>query len=131
MTVWQSDCTSAARARAACASGITSRWPRSDTTRVPTAVPVPEMAPDIINIVVLGSDRRPNWEDWHTDVVQVVSIQPSVPAVTVLSIPRDLYLYIPGFWMRRMHDGTDGICFKYLTKILRAYDKSFARAHLR
>lgn len=77
--------------------------PGSDTTRVPTPVPVPEMAPGIINIVVLGSDRRPSWDDWHTDVVQVVSIQPSVPAVTVLSIPRDLYLYIPGFWMSRIN----------------------------
>jgi LCP family protein required for cell wall assembly len=61
------------------------------------------MAPDAINIVVLGSDRRPDWEDWHTDVVQIVSIQPSVPAVTVLSIPRDLYLFIPGFWMSRIN----------------------------
>ena len=43
---------------------------------------------------------------------------------------RGMYL-MSGFWMRRMHDGTDGICFKYLTKILRAYDKSFAGAHLR
>jgi LCP family protein required for cell wall assembly len=58
---------------------------------------------DAINIVVLGSDRRPDWEDWHTDVVQIVSIQPLVPAVTVLSIPRDLYLYIPGFWMSRIN----------------------------
>jgi LCP family protein required for cell wall assembly len=61
------------------------------------------MADDTINIVVLGSDRRPHWDDWHTDVVQVVSIQPAVPAVTILSIPRDLYLYIPGFWMSRIN----------------------------
>ncbi|HHH40612.1 MAG TPA: LytR family transcriptional regulator, partial [Chloroflexi bacterium] len=58
---------------------------------------------DEINIVVLGSDRRPDWEDWHTDVVQIVSIQPAIPAVTVLSIPRDLYVYIPGFWMSRIN----------------------------
>ncbi len=77
--------------------------PRADTTAVPTAVPQAEMAPDTINIVILGSDRRPSWDDWHTDVVQVISIQPSVPAVTVLSIPRDLYLYIPGFWMSRIN----------------------------
>ncbi len=75
----------------------------SDTTAVPTPVPVAEMAPDTINIVVLGSDRRPDWDDWHTDVVQIVSIQPLMPAVTVLSIPRDLYVYIPGFWMSRIN----------------------------
>jgi LCP family protein required for cell wall assembly len=75
----------------------------SDTLSIPTPVPVAEMAPGTINIVVLGSDRRPDWDEWHTDVVQVVSIQPSVPAVTVLSIPRDLYVYIPGFWMSRVN----------------------------
>lgn len=75
----------------------------SDTTAIPTPVPVAEMAPGTINIVVLGSDRRPDWDDWHTDVVQIVSIQPALPAVTVLSIPRDLYVYIPDFWMSRVN----------------------------
>ena len=75
----------------------------SDTTPVPTPVQEVPGAAGAINFVVLGSDRRPDWEDWHTDVVQVVSIQPKVPAVTVLSIPRDLYLYIPGFWMSRIN----------------------------
>jgi LCP family protein required for cell wall assembly len=75
----------------------------SGTTPIPTPVPEVEMAPGTINIVVLGSDQRPDWNDWHTDVVQIVSIQPGVPAVTVLSIPRDLYVYIPGFWMSRIN----------------------------
>ncbi|MEE9616958.1 MAG: LCP family protein [Anaerolineae bacterium] len=75
----------------------------SDTTAIPTPVPVAEMAPGTINIVVLGSDRRPDWDDWHTDVVQIVSIQPALPAVTVISIPRDLYVYIPDFWMSRVN----------------------------
>jgi len=70
---------------------------------VPTPVPPVEVAPDTINIVVLGSDRRPDWDNWRTDVVQIVSVQPMVPAVTVLSIPRDLYVYIPGFWMTRVN----------------------------
>ncbi|MBE9506533.1 MAG: hypothetical protein IMY86_00650, partial [Chloroflexi bacterium] len=59
----------------------------TDTTAVPTPVPVAEMAPGTINIVVLGSDRRPDWSEWHTDAVHIVSIQPAMPAVTVLSIP--------------------------------------------
>lgn len=75
----------------------------TSTIPIPTPVPVAEMAPGTINIVVLGSDRRPDWDDWHTDVVQIVSVQPLVPAVTVLSIPRDLYVYIPGFWMSRIN----------------------------
>jgi LCP family protein required for cell wall assembly len=75
----------------------------TDTIPIPPPVPVVEMPADTINIVVLGSDRRPEWNDWHTDVIQIVSVQPSVPAVTVLSIPRDLYVYIPGFWMSRIN----------------------------
>ena len=75
----------------------------SDVTAVPTPVPTVEMAPGTINIAVLGSDKRPDWNVWHTDVVQIVSIQPLVPAVTVLSIPRDLYIYVPGFWMSRIN----------------------------
>ena len=75
----------------------------SGSLPIPTSVPMVEAAPGTINIVVLGSDRRPDWEDWHTDVVQIVSVQPMVPAVTVLSIPRALYVYIPGFWMSRVN----------------------------
>ena len=75
----------------------------SDTTAVPTAVPRAQVARGSINIVLLGSDRRPDWNDWHTDVVQVVSVQPGVPAVSILSIPRDLYVYVPDFWMSRIN----------------------------
>jgi LCP family protein required for cell wall assembly len=75
----------------------------SDTTAVPTPVPLADVPPGAINIVVLGSDRRPDWNDWHTDVIQIVSVQPLVPSVTVLSVPRDLYVYIPGFRMSRIN----------------------------
>ncbi len=75
----------------------------STTLLIPTPVqPVP-VAADAINIVVLGSDRREDWSEWHTDVVQVVSIQRESKTVSVISIPRDLYVYIPGFWMSRIN----------------------------
>jgi LCP family protein required for cell wall assembly len=75
----------------------------STTLPIPSPVqPVP-VAADAINIVVLGSDQRPDWSEWHTDVVQVVSVQRSTGAVSVISVPRDLYLYIPGFWMSRIN----------------------------
>jgi LCP family protein required for cell wall assembly len=75
----------------------------STTLPIPRpVVPVPVVS-DAINIVVLGSDQRPDWSEWHTDVVQVVSVQRDRGAVSVISIPRDLYLYIPGFWMSRVN----------------------------
>ncbi|MCS7178395.1 MAG: LCP family protein [Anaerolineae bacterium] len=70
---------------------------------IPTPViPVP-VASDAINIVVLGSDRRPHWSEWHTDAIHVVSVQMGRPAVSIISIPRDLYVYIPNFWMSRIN----------------------------
>jgi len=75
----------------------------STTLLIPTPVqPVP-VAADVVNIVVLGSDQRPDWAEWHTDVVQVVSIQRDQGAVSVISIPRDLYLYMPSLWMSRIN----------------------------
>lgn len=75
----------------------------SSTLPIPTAVPPVPVAEDAINIVVLGSDRRPHWTEWHTDAVHVVSVQTVRAVVSVLSIPRDLYVYIPGFWMSRIN----------------------------
>ncbi|HEC34688.1 MAG TPA: hypothetical protein ENI37_08255, partial [Chloroflexi bacterium] len=75
----------------------------SSTLPIPMPVqPVP-VASNTVNIVVLGSDRRPDWSEWHTDAVHVVSIQTDRAAVSVISIPRDLYVYIPGFWMSRVN----------------------------
>ncbi|MCX7682741.1 MAG: LCP family protein [Anaerolineae bacterium] len=75
----------------------------STTLLIPTPVqPVP-VAADAINIAVLGSDKRPDWTEWHTDVVQIVSIQRERGTVSIISIPRDLYVYIPGFWMSRVN----------------------------
>ena len=75
----------------------------SPTLPIPTPVqPVP-VAADAINIAVLGSDKRPDWSEWHTDAVHIVSVQTDRAAVSVLSVPRDLYLYIPGFGMSRIN----------------------------
>jgi LCP family protein required for cell wall assembly len=75
----------------------------STTLAIPTPVqPVP-VASDAINIAVLGSDKRDDWTEWHTDVVQIVSIQRQSKTVSVISIPRDLYLYIPTLWMSRIN----------------------------
>jgi LCP family protein required for cell wall assembly len=75
----------------------------SDTLPIPTPVqPVP-VGSDVINSVGLGSDQRPDWSQWHTDAVHDVSIQRDRGTVSLISIPRDLYLYVPGFWMSRIN----------------------------
>jgi LCP family protein required for cell wall assembly len=61
---------------------------------------VPENA---INIVLLGSDQRPYETYWRTDVVIVVSVDPDLPSVTMLSVPRDTWLYIPNWTYQRIN----------------------------
>ncbi|MBN1259050.1 MAG: LCP family protein [Anaerolineae bacterium] len=70
---------------------------------IPTPVAPFYIPKEAVTVVLLGSDQRPDWDDWHTDAVQYVVIYPDVPAVSMLSIPRDLYLYIPNFWMSRIN----------------------------
>jgi len=72
-----------------------------------TATPQPAMAlqiPDTyMNIVLLGSDKRPNSGAWRTDSIIVVSIDPQGNLVRLLSIPRDLWVYIPGHGYNRVN----------------------------
>ncbi len=75
----------------------------SDTLTFPTPAPRLEIPADVITIMLLGSDQRPEWGYWNTDVLQYVVIYPDIPYVSLVSIPRDLYVYIPGFKMNRIN----------------------------
>ena len=63
---------------------------------VPGSVPLVDLPPGTINIALLGVDKRPSKDFNNTDVIMIASINPDVPAVTLLSIPRDTPVYIPG-----------------------------------
>ena len=73
----------------------------------PTPIPPPSaplsMDPAIINIALLGSDRRPSWTGFNTDVIIILSVNPELGEVSMLSIPRDLYVYLPGYGMQRIN----------------------------
>jgi len=67
----------------------------------PTPAPLREFSPNAINIVLLGSDKRPDRSGWRTDVMILVSVDPDVPSLTMVSIPRDLWVYVPNWkWTR-------------------------------
>jgi LCP family protein required for cell wall assembly len=70
---------------------------------IPTAVPRYHIPAEALTIVLLGSDQRPDWDYWNTDAIQYVVVYPDVPSVSVLSIPRDLYVYIPNMRMSRIN----------------------------
>lgn len=57
---------------------------------------------DIVNYLLLGSDTT-NSNNGRTDVIVVVSVNRSVGTVALLSIPRDLYVYIPEYGMGRIN----------------------------
>lgn len=50
-------------------------------------------------LLVMGLDRRPNERGlaYRTDTMMLVSIDPTTQSVGILSIPRDLYVDVPGY----------------------------------
>lgn len=68
----------------------------------PPATPI-EFDADVVNILLLGSDARPYEGGYRTDVIMIVSLDPSEGTATLISVPRDLYVYLPGFRMDRVN----------------------------
>ncbi|HJS29587.1 MAG TPA: LCP family protein [Anaerolineales bacterium] len=55
------------------------------------------------NILLLGSDQRPDSGGFRTDVNILVTLNPDGNSVSMTSFPRDLYVYIPGWTMQRIN----------------------------
>jgi LCP family protein required for cell wall assembly len=76
-------------------------------TLLPTLTPQPAFSltiPDrYLNIVLLGSDKRPGSGAWRTDSMIIVSVDTASNVVRLLSIPRDLWVYIPGHGYNRIN----------------------------
>lgn len=71
---------------------------------LPTSLPTMEPAPDEpINILLLGTDTRPDEEVTRTDAMILVHINRQAGRVSLLSIPRDLWVDIPGFGPQRVN----------------------------
>lgn len=75
-------------------------------TAVPTVQPTPPAweGSDRVNILLLGIDRRPG-EAFvsRTDSMMVISVNPQTSSASVLSVPRDLYVEIPGYGQDRIN----------------------------
>ncbi len=70
------------------------------TLAIPTQVPTIEIPDDIINILLLGKDAT---EANHTDTLIIVSINKETKTAAMVSLPRDLYVYVPGKVMSRIN----------------------------
>lgn len=81
----------------------------SGTTVVSSTLPQPEQLPMVnqprgtINILLLGMDRSGGTEAARTDVMMIASIFPDVPSVSLISIPRDYYAWIPTWGLDKIN----------------------------
>jgi LCP family protein required for cell wall assembly len=75
-------------------------WPDIDVPAPMGVLPHPE---DQVNILLLGSDQRPDDGGFRTDTIQLVTINPQESTVKLTSFPRDLYVYIPGYTVQRIN----------------------------
>jgi LCP family protein required for cell wall assembly len=73
-----------------------------------------------VNILLLGSDERPEVGGFRTDTILLLTINPEEGTANLTSFPRDLYVYIPGWTMQRIntahaHGGfeTTSMAFEY------------------
>ncbi len=55
-----------------------------------------------VNILILGSDYRPN-QGYRTDILMVLSLNPDQGTASLTSFPRDLYVELPGIGMNRIN----------------------------
>lgn len=77
----------------------------SEAAAIPDVEPLPQLASnDRITVLVMGVDRRPG-ESFatRTDTMIVLSLDPENGTASMLSIPRDLYVEIPGVGRQRIN----------------------------
>lgn len=55
------------------------------------------------NYLILGTDRREGWTSWRTDTVIILGVDRELNRAAVFSIPRDLYVQIPGYGWGRIN----------------------------
>ncbi len=81
-------------------------------TTTPVSFYVPPYAPDpsqtlngadTVTFLLLGSDKRPGQTYFRTDTIIIAVIRPSLGQVALISVPRDLYVYIPTVGMDRVN----------------------------
>jgi LCP family protein required for cell wall assembly len=73
-----------------------------------TQIPRPEQefetGDDILNIAVLGSDMRPTGiGGFRTDTIMILILNKTAKTASLVSFPRDLYVYIPAYGMERIN----------------------------
>ncbi len=77
----------------------------SEQASIPTAEPIPTLENDArMTILVMGLDRRTG-ENFisRTDSMMLLSLDPANQTASMMSVPRDLYVDIPGYSRQRIN----------------------------
>jgi len=72
-----------------------------DLSKIPTAMPLAQ-GRDTINFILLGADTR-SGTSFRTDTMVVAIVRPSSAEVSLISLPRDLWVNIPTVGMQRLN----------------------------
>jgi LCP family protein required for cell wall assembly len=70
---------------------------------IPPPVPGLDVSEDMITFVLLGSDEAPHRYGHRTDTIVVVGLDKETDHAFLISIPRDLYVYVPGWRVDRIN----------------------------
>jgi LCP family protein required for cell wall assembly len=76
---------------------------RGSAIEIPPPVPEINFPESVINILLLGSDDAPHRYGHRTDTIMILSLDPDSAKAMLLSVPRDLFVYIPGRSMDRIN----------------------------
>jgi LCP family protein required for cell wall assembly len=98
--------TPTAQDRAEPTLGAFSITPLAGSTLVtpnPTAVLPVEMNESVINVLLVGTDYRATDNTFRTDTLIIASINSEAGVVSLLSVPRDLFVYVPMYGMARIN----------------------------
>jgi len=66
-------------------------------------MPLLNQSGSTINILLLGSDQQSIESIGRTDTIVIASINPDIPSVSLLSIPRDFYAWIPSHGFNKIN----------------------------
>jgi LCP family protein required for cell wall assembly len=75
----------------------------SSVIEIPPPMPAIPMEKGVINVLLLGSDSRPGFYGSRTDTIIILSLDRSAKRVRMISLPRDLYVYLPGWKVNRIN----------------------------
>ena len=77
--------------------------PTATLTPTPSATPVPKTIRETDNYLILGIDPRPGDLAWRTDTIMIAAVDHESNQIGIVSIPRDLWVDIPGYGMGRIN----------------------------